>query len=127
MAKKDVTTIDLGHVRDFIPMIREEVGDRCPSDDVLCDVLMCYTEKLMNRMNKAITLRYVDEARKYNPSLPTAQECFDQMKGEYDDMKHPTWNFAVEQHIRKKLTEEYVQANNLICFASRADHPLTKV
>lgn len=74
MVKKDVTTIDLGNVRDFIPMIREKVGDRCPSDDVLYDVLMCYTEKLMNRINKAFTLRYLDEARKYDPSLPTAQE-----------------------------------------------------
>lgn len=36
----------------------------------------------------------------------------------------PVWNDEVEQRIREKLMEDYVQANNMICFASRADHPI---
>ena len=43
-----------------------------------------------------------------------------------DDHKEnrPVWNDEVEQRIREKLMEDYMQANNMICFASRADHPI---
>lgn len=37
---------------------------------------------------------------------------------------HPVWTDEVEQRIREKLKADYLQANNLINFASRADHPI---
>ena len=69
--------LTFGNVYDMMPMIREKLGDRCPDDEVLKDILMMYTETLFSRMNKAMALRYLDDARKYNPSLPTAQGMLD--------------------------------------------------
>ena len=34
------------------------------------------------------------------------------------------WTGMVESHLREKLREDYTQANNMIAWASRSDHPL---
>lgn len=126
MENKYVTTIDMGSVYDFIPLIREELGDRCPGDDVLQYVLKFHTEKLFDRINKAMSFRYLEAAREYNPSLPTAQECMDRMNSEDVKEKRPVWTDETEQRIREKLIGEYAHANNIICWASRTDRPLNE-
>lgn len=42
---------------------------------------------------------------------------------EHKEEKRPVWTNYAERRIRERLMEEYEQANSLICFASRADHP----
>ena len=74
---KGVVTVDLGCIYDFIPMIRERLGGMCPGEDVLREILNVYTGELISIFNKAMRLRYVEDARMYNPSLPTVQQCFD--------------------------------------------------
>ena len=66
----------------------------------------------------------------YTESLIISQENYRldvEWTNRADDHKEKNrtvWNEEVEQRIREKLMEEYQQANNLICFASRANHPI---
>lgn len=87
MAKEKTAekTVDLGCIYDFIPMIQEKLGGMCPREDVLREILNAYTTGLMKSINTALRFRYVEVARKFNPSLPTAQECYDFAKTAEED------------------------------------------
>ena len=87
MAKEKTAekTVDLGCIYDFIPMIQEKLGGMCPREDVLREILNAYTTGLMKSINTALRFRYVEAARKFNPLLPTAQECYDFAKTAEED------------------------------------------
>ena len=87
MAKEKTAekTMDLGCIYDFIPMIQEKLGGMCPREDVLREILNAYTTGLMKSINTALRFRYVEAARKFNPLLPTAQECYDFAKTAEED------------------------------------------
>ena len=73
------TQINLGSIYDIIPIIKDKLGNRCPEDDILNDILSIYTNKLFESINKAMYIHSynLNGARKYNPDLPTEQEVFD--------------------------------------------------
>lgn len=103
MAKKNTVkkyftaenTVDMGCIYDFIPMIREKLGSMCPREDVLREILNVYTTGLLKSINTALRFRYLEKARRFDPSLPTAQEMYDFAKAtegdpdesDYDDFE----------------------------------------
>lgn len=74
MAKTVKTDIEFGCMHEFIPVIRERLCDRCPSEDVLIEILDVYTEELFKVMNKAMRSRYVEASRKSGSLQPTEFE-----------------------------------------------------
>ena len=93
MAKKNTVkkyftaenTVDMGCIYDFIPMIREKLGSMCPREDVLREILNVYTTGLLKSINTALRFRYLDKARRFDPSLPTEQEMYDFAKAKEGD------------------------------------------
>ena len=78
MAKMVKTDIEFGCMHDFIPVIRERLGDRCPGEDVLIEILDIYTEELFKSINKVMRSRYIEAARESGSLLPTEFEKEDE-------------------------------------------------